>query len=185
MFKYYIKVNIDTSDFFCTHFSTLLMTIIIAKRYTFTTSNIKNSVFLAKDTKRSEKDTVGYTKIQLHHPSSFSGANCWFNNLLREKSKKIHDTGTETFYPKIVYGWHQSGSKVYFRSFDLFPISFWQQETLAWHLSGVHPRVFSLRLARPKRTARLLSPSGIKSLQIQLSISWFLHILLSACKSLS
>ncbi len=46
------------------------------KKIILTTSNIKNSVFLAKDTKRSEKDTVDTSKDTVAPPKPFSGANC-------------------------------------------------------------------------------------------------------------
>ncbi len=92
---------------------------IIAKKIHFTTSNIKNSVFLAKDTKRSEKDTtVDTQRLQLHHPEALR----WCKLFYKRKSKRYswYSRYQKLFTPKAWFA-HSCQNVVFVR---LIPISF-------------------------------------------------------------
>ncbi len=90
------------------------------------------------------------------------------------------------FYPKNTVCAHSCQNvKVYFRSFDLFQFLFDNKKPLLDVLCRTRGD-FSLSAKHVAYSCRKQCQAGIKLLQIQIiNFMIFLHILMSACKSLS
>ncbi len=144
---------------------------------------------MAKRYKKERKRLSWYTKITVAPPKPFSGANCWFNNLFREKSKKYSwYSNCKKLYPKKPQSAHIRVKmwKCIFRSFDLFQFPFDNKKLYSGITLSVSTRGLSASLSAStsKRTlAGLLSKVSRHKTHYKYksSISWFLHILLSAC----